>query len=290
MKRRQLLLALVTSLAIYSPICSAESRLDRIARTGTLVVSHAELGVPFSYVSADGPMGFGVDISKALAESIRQHLNLSTLKIRWNPVTLTTRFPMMVSNTVDLECITTTNTRSRQEIVGFSNTFYLSDEAMAVRKDSGISNKLDLAGKRVAVVRGTPTEKALSTTPGINVIPERNNRLAMNALVEGRADAYIAANAIVAGEILRLQDVSALKIVPTVGHQEAFGCMLPKNDLALKKVVDDTLNRMMQSGQMEALYNKWFMGPVPPFGRTVGLPLTDENRKLYAAPNDNALE
>lgn len=292
MNRRNLssLIAIALAGALPWVAHAQESRLDRIARTGTLVVAHAEVGVPFSYVAAEGPVGFGVDISKAVADAIRQHLQLPALKIRWNPVTLSTRFPLMVSNTVDLECITTTNTRARQAMVAFSNTFYLSEEGMAVRKDSGIAGRADLAGKRVAVVRGTTTEKSLSDVPGVALVVERNNRLAMAALAEGRADAYVAGNAIVAGEMLRLKDAAALKIVATGGLREAFGCMLPKDDPAFKKVVDDALARLMTSGQMEGLYNKWFMGPVPPYGRTVGLPLTNENRKLYANPNDQALE
>jgi hypothetical protein len=41
---------------------------------------------------------------------------------------------------------------------------------------------------------------------------------------------------------------------------------------------------------MERIYNKWFMGPVPPIGQAVNLPLNNETRALYAAPNDTALE
>lgn len=112
----------------------------------------------------------------------------------------------------------------------------------------------------------------------------------MAALVEGRADAYVAAASIVAGEMLGLQDASALKMVGTGGAREPFGCMLPKGDAAFKKVVDSALETLMKSGEMEAMYNRWFMGPVPPFNRTVGLPLNEASRQLYQSPNDRPLE
>lgn len=135
-------IAVVLAVACASPVVwaqGASSRLDRIKDNATIVISYAEASVPFSYVGPNGPLGFSVDVSRKVADAVKSHLGLADLKIRWNPVTLSTRFPMIVTNTVDLECVTTTNTRARQEMVAFSNTFYVADEGMAVRRDSGIA-------------------------------------------------------------------------------------------------------------------------------------------------------
>ena len=292
MNRRSALVLLFA--AAFSVSASAEEltgRLKRIKETGMMVISHGETAIPFSFVDKSGPLGFGVDISRRIADSLKTRLGLSELKIRWNPVTLSTRFPMVVTNTVDLECVTTTNTKARQKMVAFSNTFYISDEGIATRRDSGITDYATLAGKRVAVVRGTTTERALIAR-GLNLtlIPERNNRRAMAALNEGRADAYIAAAPIAAGELLRLGDAKPFHIVGSGGYKEAFGCMLPKDDPAYKAAVDEALATLMTSGEMERIYNKWFMSPIPPFGRNVNMALSEDNRKHYAAPNDIAME
>lgn len=282
----------IVALALASSTLLAQEvsgRLARIKENATLVVSYSETGLPFSYVGPNGPLGFGPDISRKVADAVQQHLGLPALKIRWNAVTLSSRFPMIVTNTVDLECVTTTNTRRRQEMVGFSTTFYVADEGIAVRRDSGIRGYADLAGKRVATVRGTPIEAALNAK-GLTVVAESNNRGAMAALVQGRADAYVASSSIIAGELLRLDDASALQVVPGSGNQEAFACMLPKGDVAFKQVVDAALTRIMKSGDMEAIYNKWFMSPIPPFNRNVNMPLNAASRQLYLEPNDTALE
>lgn len=296
MKRRGAI-ALLLLMAISATALAEEpsGRLKRIKDTGILVVSHGETGIPFSYVDKSGPVGFGVDISKRIAAAIKAHLGLQEMRIRWNPVTLSTRFPMIVTNTVDLECAGTTNTRERQKMVAFSNTFYIADEGIVTRRDSGIKDYPDLAGKRVAVVRGTTTERSLiarSAAQKLDVafVSERTNRRATAALVEGRADAYVEATPIAAGQLLALSDSSALHIVGSGGYKEAFGCMLPRGDAPFKKVVDDALAAMMTSGEMERLYNKWFMSPVPPYGRKVNLPLNEDNRRLYSAPNDTAFE
>lgn len=288
------ILGILLTTALLSLQAHAEEhtgRLKRIKDNAIMVIAHGETGMPFSYVDRNGPIGFGVDISKRIADGIKSRLKLAELSIRWNPATLSTRFPLIVTNTVDLECITTTHTRGREESAGFSNTFYISDEGIAVRRDSAIKSVADLAGKRIAVVRNTTTEQALLAR-GLNatLVPERTNRLAMAALAEGRADAYIAAVPIIAGELLRLADARPFRIVNLGEHHEAFACMLPKNDPALKKVVDEILAEMMKSGEMERIYNKWFMEPIPPLGRIVNLPLDEDNRRLYQAPNDKPFE
>jgi len=292
MKRRTLLtfvlLGMLSSAALADPL---GGRLQRIKDTGVLVIAHGETGVPFSYVGKTGPVGFGVDISRRVADEIRRQVGLNEIRIRWNPVTLSTRFPMIVTNTVDLECITTTNTKARQQLVAFSNTFHISEEGIATRRDSGIKDYSDLVGKRVAVVRDTSTERALLARGiALTLVPERSHLNAVKALNDRRADAYVQSASIIAGGLLGLKDPAPFHIVGSGGYKEAFGCMLPKDDAAFKKVVDQALVSLMTSGEMERLYNKWFMSSIPPYGRNLGFPLSEENRKLYAAPNDIAFE
>jgi glutamate/aspartate transport system substrate-binding protein len=269
----------------------AASRLQRIQETGTIVISHAEGSIPFSFVDAKGPQGFGVDLSKRIAAAVQKELGLQALKIRWNPVTLSTRFPMMVTNTVDLECATTTHTAEREKMVGFSNTFYIAREAITTRADSGIKDYTDLPGKRIAVVRGTSTEQSLRDRGvGKELVLERNNRRAMEVVQQGQADAYVAATPLMLGELLKLDDAKPFQVVGSGGKQEAYACVLPKDDPAFKRVVDTAIADMQRSGDMERLYHRWFQQSLPAFGRAINMPLSDENRQLYAAPNDRVLE
>lgn len=289
MKRYATLGILLVTGLLANPVHADEvtGRLKRIKDTATMVIAHGETAMPFSYVDGGIPVGFGTDIARRIAETIKIRLGLAELRIRWNPVTLSTRFPLITTNTVDLECIATTHTRDREQLAGFSLTFHVSDEGIASRRESGIKNYPDLAGKNVAVVRGTTTERGL-LAKGINLtlIPGRSNRVAMSTLTDGRADAFVAAAPIIAGELLRLQDPRPFHITGSGGLKEAFACMLPKDDPAFKKVVDETLAGMMKSGEMERLYNKWFMSPIPPFGHNLNLQLTEDNRRLYQMPND----
>jgi glutamate/aspartate transport system substrate-binding protein len=46
----------------------------------------------------------------------------------------------------------------------------------------------------------------------------------------------------------------------------------------------------MKSGDIKAMYSKWFMKPVPPKSINFDFPMSEALEKLYAAPNDKAFD
>jgi glutamate/aspartate transport system substrate-binding protein len=66
--------------------------------------------------------------------------------------------------------------------------------------------------------------------------------------------------------------------------------MLRKDDPGMKKVVDGTIRRMMKSGELQKLYNKWFTSPIPPRNANVNLPMGATLKGLFAEPNDRPME
>jgi glutamate/aspartate transport system substrate-binding protein len=46
----------------------------------------------------------------------------------------------------------------------------------------------------------------------------------------------------------------------------------------------------MTSGEALAIYRRWFQGPIPPQGVNLHVPLSDENKVLFRAPNDQPLD
>jgi glutamate/aspartate transport system substrate-binding protein len=62
-----------------------------------------------------------------------------------------------------------------------------------------------------------------------------------------------------------------------------------KGDTAFKAVVDDTIASMMKSGEIRALYRRWFESPVPPAGVNLKFPMSKYMEMLIRNPNDQAL-
>src|SRR4030043_808462 len=84
-------------------------------------------------------------------------------KIEVEPFTVTskTRIPMVANATVDVEMGSTTYTQEREDVVDFSLTFFFSETAFLVPKNSPIKTKKDLTGKRLGGAQGTTNLKAM---------------------------------------------------------------------------------------------------------------------------------
>lgn len=294
-----LLTPLLTSL-LFTGGALAESsiptgRLDRIMETKILVAGYSEQSIPFSYLNNGKPTGFGVELTERVAQAVRKKLNAPDVRIRWNAVTSSTRLPLISTKTIDISCTTDAHTKARAETVGFSNAFYISNAAIVVSKDLNVKGLVDLQGKRLAVPDGSTVENRLRNefvekARNVNIVPVRSNWVGMNNLFEGKVDAFSNMHTMISAELFRHPQADKYEILVANPYKEAYACLLPKGDTAFKKLVDDVLAGMMQSGEMETLYTKWFTLPIQPFGKSLNVPLNEATQALYKAPNDTPLE
>lgn len=81
------------------------------------------------------------------------------LKVEYKAVTSSTRIPELLAGNIDMECGTTTNSKQRQQQVGFSTNYYATEVRMAVKANSGIKSLADLNGKAVVTTQGTTSDK-----------------------------------------------------------------------------------------------------------------------------------
>jgi glutamate/aspartate transport system substrate-binding protein len=63
--------------------------------------------------------------------------------------------------------------------------------------------------------------------------------------------------------------------------------MLRKDDAAFKKVVDAAMTQIYKSGQINAIYSKWFEKPIPPKGINLNLPMGTAFKKVVANPTSS---
>jgi glutamate/aspartate transport system substrate-binding protein len=66
--------------------------------------------------------------------------------------------------------------------------------------------------------------------------------------------------------------------------------MIPKDDPAYKKLVDDTVIGLMKSGELEKIYSKWFMAGIPPRNASVNMAMSPSLKNAVASPNDRPAE
>ncbi|MGV8944354.1 transporter substrate-binding domain-containing protein [Thermomonas sp.] len=274
---------------------TAMPTLEKLRQTRTVTLGHRENSIPFSYFdNHQHVVGYAHEISLQIARAASEKLGVD-VAIKLVPVTSQTRIPLIINNTIDLECGTTTNNRSRGRQIAFSTNYFVSGTRFLVRKDSGIKGLADLAGKNVVVGAGTTSEIALRKTNaeldlGIRIIAARDHGDAFVALEFGKAVAFMSDDAILYGEISKAKEPSRWHVVGEPLTREVYACAMRKGDPEFKAVADGEIERMMQTGEMRRLYARWFQSPIPPREVNLDVPLDPELVELFAHPNDRPLQ
>lgn len=272
-----------------------EPTLDRIRANGAIYVGHREASIPFSYMVGDEVVGYSTDLCDRVIDAVRDKLGKPNLKVVRVPVTSFSRILMLMTGSVDLECGSTTNTKIRQQRVAFSVTTFVSGVKALVRKDAGIERITDLSGKMVVTTSGTTTERAVRSVLAARKLPAARTRTAGKhaesfAMVTSRqADAFVLDEPILAGLLASSPDAGKLKLLEENFGFEPYGIAMRLEDPEFKKLVDDTLVAMMENGEFERIYHKWFMSPIPPNNHNLQLPLGEMLRDLLRNPNDNGI-
>ncbi len=293
---------LTSALLLASAFCSAPTLADesatlkKIKETGTITLGHRESSIPFSYYDdKQQVIGYSHELMLKAVEGIKNELKMSKIDIKLMPVTSANRITLVQNGTVDIECGSTTNNTERQKQVGFSTTIFVIGTKLMAKKDAGIKDFADLAGKNVVTTAGTTSERLLrkmneDKKMGMSIISAKDHGESFLTLETGRAVAFMMDDALLYGEIAKAKKASDWVVVGTAQSKEAYGCMLRKDDPAFKKVVDTALTKAMTSGEADKIYAKWFMNPIPPKGLNLSMPLSDDMKALYKAPNDKAFE
>ena len=259
-------LLLILPLSCMSPGAWAQDTLTHIAKTGELRLGHREASHPFSYKDpATGQVrGYSVDICTKIYEELKKELKRPDLRLTYVLVDGKNRLADLKNNLVDLECGTTTNTLERQKEVAFSHHIFIATTAFLVRKDSGIKTVDDLNGKRIAVERKTTNDGLLATNERTYhrkfiSVPVDSTAQGLDALTRREADAVFADDAGLWSPMTRLgKAMGDYQFLEKRLSVEPYSIGLRRQDPRFKELVDQVTRRLIQTGEMAALYKKWF--------------------------------
>ena len=288
--------ALASILSSTPTVAQESATLKKIKDTASITLGHRESSIPFSfYDDKQQVIGYSHELMLKVIEDIKINLKLAKLDIKLMPVTSANRITLIQNGTVDIECGSTTNNQDRQKQVSFSSTIFVIGTRLMTRMNSGIKDFADLSGKNVVTTAGTTSERLLrkmneEKQMKMNIISAKDHGESFLTLETGRASAFMMDDALLFGEMAKAKKPGDWIITGTAQSKEAYGCMLRKDDPDFKKMVDASLNKAMSSGMAEKIYLKWFMNPIPPKGLNLNMPISDEMKAAYKAPNDKAFE
>lgn len=257
-------------LAMYLVAASAwaAGTLDRIRDRHAVVFAYRDGAPPFSFKDRSGAVrGYSVDLCTRIAEALERRLGISPLKIEWLPVSADTRIDAVATGRADAECGTTTITLSRMERVDFSVPIFVDGGTLIVAGNASIKRLADLKGRRIAVIRGTTTERALQSALDVAEAPATLVAVAKpedgaEAVREGRADAY-AGDRLVLIQLLTRYDANALSILPQDFSYEPYGIVVRRNDDDFRLAVNRALVETYKKGDIDTIFQRW----LAPLGR-----------------------
>ena len=270
----------IMGLALAAALCVGQAgaeeltgTLKKIKETGTITIGYRDSSIPFSYLDDNQkPIGFAIDICTRIVDAVKKELKLDKLEVEFNPLTSSSRIPLLANGTIDLECGSTTNNPDRLKQVSFTNTHFLTATRFVSKKSSKLNSIEDLKGKSVASTSGTNNIKQLTEANaarklGINIIPAKEHAESFLMVETDRAVACVMDDILLASFVAGSKDPDAYVISSEAfSKPEPYGIMLRKDDPAFKKVVDEATAALYQSPEGQRLYDKWFMQKIPPKG------------------------
>ncbi len=276
-----LLAGCIVAAAVSAPAIAQEltGTLKKIKDSGTITIGHRETSIPFSYLDdKQQPIGYSMDLCTAIVEEVKKELAMPTIAVKMNPVTSQTRIPLMSNGTVDLECGSTTNNLTRQKQVAYAPTTFVTGTKLLVKKNSKIKSYKDLKGKTVVVTQGTTNEriiKALSDKEnlGIKFLNAKDHGESFLTVETGRAQAFAMDDVLLYGLTAKAKSPKDFDVVGDYLSYDPYAIMFRKNDSDFAVVVNRALSKLMASGEITKIYDKWFMSKLPD-GAMVGMPMS----------------
>jgi len=271
------------------------STLAKIRASGAITFGYREASFGFSYLDGDAkPVGYSIDLCKRIVEAIKTELKLPAVEIKYQAVTSANRIPLVQNGTVDIECGSTTNLVERQKLVAFSPDIFRYNVRTLVKTDSGIKSIADLQGKTVVTTAGTTSFRLLREADKgrsleVTQLAGKDHTDSFLLVESGRAQAFVLDDILLAGQIANARNPKDFAIVGESLRTENQSLMFRKDDPEFKAVVDRVVGGMMKSGEMDKLYQRWFMSPIPPKNININYPMNAETKDAFANPSSKGV-
>ena len=259
--------------------------LKRIDETRVVRLGHRENSPPFAFLDAKKkPIGYSLDLCEIVVEEIAKEVG-KDLEVEYRAVTPENRFEMVASGAIDLECGSSTNTAERRKVVAFSPTIFVTGTKLLVRRGSGIRSLRDLEGKTIVLTRGTVHEAAIPKLAArqklaINFIFAADHNESFRLLAEGKADAFANDDVQLYGMLAATRSASDFRVVGDFLTYADYALMLHKDDPDFAEVVDRAFHRLAGSREIVAIYERWFMKPLPS-GERLNLPMSPHLEEIF---------
>ncbi|SET33106.1 ABC transporter substrate-binding protein [Stigmatella erecta] len=253
------LMVLVAGALVLVPLSPAQAdQLQDIKKKGELVCGVLGTDEPFSFIQNPASrtiVGYDVDLCNAVAKSLGVKTTLKQLAV-------SARIPELQQGRVDLLAASLTHNKEREALIDFSLSTFITGQKVMVKKQSGITQLDQLAGKKVVTVKGSTMEQSIKkAVPTAVIVSFDNSPQAFLALQQGKGVAYVNDETSLIDDFSKLGAMAKdYEILPHNLSTERLALGLKKGETAFREQVNKVLRDLEASGEAEKLFTQWF-GP-----------------------------
>jgi polar amino acid transport system substrate-binding protein len=229
------------------------AELTAIQQRGKLIVGVKDNLRPLGFRDRNGNLqGFEIDVARRLGKEIFGRDDAVVLQ----PIDNTDRLTAIWEDKVDLTIARVTATPSRYRVVDFSLPYYLDSTALLV-KDSAIDLPSDLAGKQIAVLKGSSTIAQVKyAIPKAKLVGVDSYEQARSLLESSKADAFAADTSVLTGWV---QEYPQYRLLRSRISPQALSVVMPKGlqYQPLRDLVNRAIGRWQAEGWLKERAAYW---------------------------------
>ena len=248
---------LAAAMALGASAATAQTPAEIQAR-GTVTIGMLVDFPPFGLMNAEGqPDGYDADVAKLLAEDLGVPLTIV-------PVTGPNRIPYLLSGQVDLLVASLGITPERAEQVDFSQPYAGIEIFVFGDANLAVSGPEDLSGHAIAVARASTQDTSITEVAPADATIQRfdDDATAVQALLSGQTPLMGASNVVVSQ--IEAMEPGRFDVKFSLRRQSQ-GIVTRPGQEELMAHVNAFLDRVKESGELNALHEQWVGGPLPEF-------------------------
>ena len=251
--------------AIMPGVASAETVMEKVARTGVLTAGTSRDALPFAYSDSQGKLtGYSVDMLGLIQQQLEKETG-KKIKLKLVAVTPSERIPKIINRQVDIVCDASSFTWERDKKVDFSISYGVTGTQILIKKNSNLGSPESLINKRVGVLSGTTNEQVIKQIqPQTKLVYLRTRPEGFVALEQGKVDAFASDSILLEGWLQTAKNQDSFAIVPPRPYsREGIACMVPENNSKFLNSVNYSLVKFMQgfvnnNPKYVAIFDHWF--------------------------------
>ena len=230
--------------------------LDNIKKAGKVRIAIDTAIPPFGMIDDKlQPTGSDVDTAQLLAKDLGATLEIVT-------TTGPTRIPMLQTDKADLVVSTLSITPDRAKVIDFSIPYADHPSVVASLSTVPLKEMSDLAGKKVAVVRGTTQDTDLTQqAKGAQLVRYEDDATMALAFASGQVDILATARSLLPAISKKNPARTAESRITMQTFYLAIG--MRKDEPKLKEWVNGWVTGNLQNGKLGAIYKKYHGVDIP---------------------------